>query len=94
MINFRPMNDRVLIRRDEAADKVGSLYVAEQARTKPQWGTVLAIGPGKLVEGTRLPVAVEPGMHVCFGQYAGEAVVVEDETLLLVREEDLLGVDM
>ena len=91
---FRPLADRVLIRRDVASDKVGSLFVAETSRSKPRWGTVVATGPGALSpEGARLPMSVEPGMRVLFGKFGGDEIEVDDETLLVVRETEIIGVD-
>ena len=90
---FQPLSDRVLIRRKASTEKVGSLYVAPASATKPDEGSVVAVGPGRTtVEGVLLPMVLEPGMDVLFGQFTGDEVTVGEETMLVVREADVLAV--
>jgi chaperonin GroES len=94
-VSFRPINDRVLVEREASAEKVGALYLAAEAQVKPSWGKVIAVGPGKLLDsGERQPMSVEPGMRVCFGKYAGEELALDDVDYLVMRESDIVGVDM
>lgn len=89
---LHPLSDRVLIRRHDAAKKVGILFVPNQAKEKPFEGTVIAAGPGKILPsgGTRA-MCLEPGMHVVFGKFVGDEIEVDGETMLMVRESDVLG---
>lgn len=90
---LRPLGDRVLVRRHEekTANKSGLLMPAG-ATEKPVEGTIVAVGKGrKLDNGSVLPVDLEPGQHVLFGKYAGSEVRVNGETLMLMREDEVMG---
>lgn len=89
---FKPLSDRVLIRRDPDEEQVGSIILSSSAQTKPDTGTVVAIGPGRLSDtGKRIPLVSEVGMRVAFGKYAGDEIAVGGETHLIMRESEILG---
>lgn len=89
-----PLNDRIIVQRDEEKDQMkNGLYIPDNAREKPQQGTVLAVGEGKVLEnGTRIKVGVSVGSQVLFGKYAGTEIVLDDVQYLILREDDILGI--
>jgi chaperonin GroES len=93
-VKLKPLGDRVVIRR-EAAEEVtaGGIVLPDSATDKPARGTIISIGDGRLLEdGTRSGFQVEVGDHVLFSSFAGEAIEVNDEELLLMNEYDILAV--
>ena len=93
-MNLKPLGDRVIIKQDEAEEKTASgLYLASEAKEKPQTGVVLAAGEGKLdKEGTLVPVPVKVGDKVIYGKYGGTEIHVDGEDVLIVRADDLYAV--
>ena len=93
-MNFRPLRDRVLLRRITAAEKTaGGIIIPDTAKEKPAEGEVIAIGPGARDErGARIPLGVQPGDHVLFGKWSGTEVKINGEDLVIMVEGDLLGV--
>jgi chaperonin GroES len=93
-MNIRPLHDRVLVRRmEEETVSAGGIVRPGSAAEKPNRGEVLAAGKGKILEnGDVRPMDVKVGDQVLFGQYSGTAVKVEGEELLMMREEDIMGV--
>ena len=93
-IKIRPLHDRVIIKRvEEEQRSAGGIVIPDTAKEKPIRGEVLAVGNGKLLEsGDVRPLDVKVGNTVLFGKYAGTEVKVEDEELLVLREEDIMGV--
>lgn len=94
MSTIRPLHDRVVIRRldDERKTKSG-IVIPETAAEKPSRGEVIAVGQGKVLDnGDHRPVDVKKGDKVLFGKYAGTEVKVDNEELVIMREEDILGV--
>jgi chaperonin GroES len=94
-MKFRPLQDRVLLKRlDESAEKTkGGLYIPDSAKEKPQQGKVIAVGKGRVNdEGKITPLDVKAGDKVLFGKYSGSEIKVDGEELLIMREEDILGV--
>jgi chaperonin GroES len=93
-MNIRPLHDRILVRRlDEGEQKVGGIIIPDTAKEKPQQGTVIAAGAGKIRnDGTRQPPDVKAGDRILFGKYSGQEVRLDGEDYLIMREEDLLGV--
>ena len=93
-MKFRPLHDRVVVKRIEAEEKTaGGIIIPDTAKEKPQQGEILAVGPGGRDEsGKLIPLDVKVGDRVLFGKYAGQTVKVEGEELLVMREEDLMGV--
>ena len=92
-MKIRPLHDRVVIRRMEAeTTSSGGIVIPDTSKDKPIRGEVIAVGPGKPVDGKTLPVDVKPGDEVLFGKYAGTEVTVEGEELVVMREDDIMGV--
>ena len=93
-MKIRPLHDRVIVRRkEEERMSAGGIVIPDSATEKPIQGEVVAVGKGKLLEtGDVRPLDVKAGDVVLFGKYAGTEVKVEGETLLVMREEDLMGV--
>jgi len=93
-MKIRPLQDRVVVRRLEEKESVrGGIVIPDTAKEKPQEGEVLAVGNGKVLNsGTRVPMDVKVGDRILFGKYSGSEVKLEGEELLIMREEDILGV--
>lgn len=93
-MQLRPLDDRVVIKPSQAQEKtVGGIFLPDTAREKPQIGTVVWIGPGKVQEdGKRAPVSVRKDDEVVYGKYMGNEVELDGEKYVIVREGDLLGV--
>ena len=91
---FRPLHDRVLVRRIEAEEKTaGGIIIPDSAKEKPSEGEIVAVGSGaKAEDGTVTPLDVKAGDRVLFGKYSGQTVKVDGEELLVMREEDLFAV--
>jgi len=93
-VNIRPLGDRVIVRRVEEETKTaGGIYIPDSATEKPSEGEVIAVGKGKVTDnGDVIPMNVAVGDKVVFGKYAGSEVKFDGNTLLIMREEDILGV--
>lgn len=93
-MTIRPLHDRVVIKRLEAEEKTASgIVLPGSAAEKPDMGEVLAIGAGKLLKnGERQKLDVAVGNKVIFGKYSGQTVKVDGEELLVMREEDIMGI--
>jgi chaperonin GroES len=93
-MNIRPLHDRVIVKRVEAERTTASgIVIPDSAGEKPDQGEVLAVGPGKRDEaGKRIEPDVKKGDRVLFGKYAGQAVKVDGDEVLVMREEDIMGV--
>jgi chaperonin GroES len=93
-MKIRPLHDRVIVKRvEEERTTAGGIVLPGSAAEKPSQGKVLAVGTGKLLEnGTVRPVDVKVGDRVLFGKYAGSEVKVDGEDLIVMREEDIMGV--
>ena len=93
-MNLKPLGDRVIIKQDEAEETTASgLYLATEAKEKPQTGTVLAVGEGKLDKaGKRIPVPVKAGDKVLYGKYGGTEITVDGEDVMILRADDLYAV--
>ena len=88
-----PLHDRVLLRRVEESETVrGGIIIPDTAKKKPQEGVVIAVGTGKFEKGQTIPLAVHDGDHVLFGKYAGTEIKIDGEELLILREEEILGI--
>jgi chaperonin GroES len=94
MATFRPLHDRVLVRRVEAEERsAGGLYIPETAKEKPQKAEVIAVGTGRISKtGEVKPLVVEPGQIVLFGKYAGDEIKLDGIDHIILREEDILAV--
>ena len=91
---LRPLHDRVLIKRlEEQDEKHGSIIIPDSAKEKPQEGKVIAVGTGKVTDdGKTLPLAVKAGDRILFGKWSGSEVKIDGEELLIMKEEDILGI--
>lgn len=90
---FTPLYDRILVRRQAAKSMTGALYIPEDAREKPQEGDVLSAGQGRVNEsGQVFPLNVKTGDRILFGKYAGTEITLDGEQLLIMREEEVLGI--
>jgi chaperonin GroES len=93
-MNFRPLHDRVLVRRVEAEQKTaGGIIIPDTAKEKPQEGEVLAVGSGTRDETGKLnPLDVQVGDRILFGKWSGTEVRLNGEDLLIMKESDILGI--
>ncbi len=93
-MNFRPLHDRVLVRRVEAEEKTaGGIIIPDTAKEKPQEGEVVAAGSGaKNEDGKVTPLDVKAGDRILFGKWSGTEVKVNGEDLLIMKESDILGI--
>ena len=93
-MHFRPLHDRVVVRRIEAEEKTsGGIIIPDTAKEKPQEGEVVAVGPGTRAEdGTVIPLDVKSGDRILFGKWSGTEVRIDGEELLIMKEGDILGV--
>lgn len=94
MANVRPLHDRLLVRRIEEEETVrGGIIIPDSAKEKPQEGEVVAAGKGKVTEeGKVLPLDVKEGDRILFGKYSGNEIKLDGEELLILREDEVLGV--
>ena len=93
-MHFRPLHDRVLVRRIDAEEKTaGGIIIPDTAKEKPQEGEIVAAGPGARNEqGQLIPIDVKPGDTVLFGKWSGTEVKIDGQDYLIMKESDLLGV--
>ena len=90
---FRPLHDRVLVRRIEEDEKVGSIIIPDTAKEKPQQGEVLSVGAGaKDDDGKSIALDVKAGDKILFGKWSGTEVKIDGEDLLIMKESDILGI--
>jgi chaperonin GroES len=93
-MHFRPLHDRVLVRRIDADEKTaGGIIIPDTAKEKPQEGEVVAVGPGGRNEkGELVPLELKTGDCVLFGKWSGTEVKIDGEDLMIMKESDILGV--
>ena len=93
-MKFRPLHDRVLVRRIEAVEKTaGGIIIPDTAQEKPQEGEIVAIGTGTRAEdGTVTPLDLKAGDKILFGKWSGSEVKLDGEDLLIMKESDVLGI--
>ena len=93
-MNFRPLHDRVVVRRLEEDDRsAGGIIIPETAKEKPMQGEVIAVGPGERNEqGKVTPLDVKAGDRILFGKWSGTEVKMDGEELLIMKESDIMGV--
>ena len=91
---FRPLHDRVLVRRVEAEEKsAGGIIIPDSAKEKPQQGKVIAAGTGKVKDdGKKIPLDVKAGDLILFGKYSGQEIKLDGDEFLIMREDEVLGV--
>lgn len=92
-LNLKPLDDRLVVQPSDATEKTaGGILLPDSAKQKPQQGTVIAVGPGRLMDnGTRAPLAVKIGDVVLYGKYSGSDVEVGNVEYKILRESDVLG---
>ena len=93
-MKFRPLHDRVVVRRIEAEEKsAGGIIIPDTAKEKPSQGEVIAVGPGGRDEaGKLIPIDVGEGDRVLFGKWSGTEVKIDGEELLIMKESDIMGI--
>ena len=93
-MHFRPLHDRVVVRRIEAEEKTsGGIIIPDTAKEKPQEGEVVAVGPGLRTEdGTIAALDVKAGDRILFGKWSGTEIKLDGEELLIMKESDIMGV--
>lgn len=94
-MKFQPINDRICVRRDTSDETTaGGIVIPDIAKKKPQKGTVVAVGPGKLNEssGERTPVGVKAGDRILFGAWSGEDLDIDGEKVIFLAESQVLAV--
>ena len=93
-MNIRPLQDRVVAKRIEQTEEVrGGIIIPDTAKEKPQEAEVVAVGPGKLDDnGKRVPVDVKKGDRVLIGKYSGSEIKLDDQDLVILREDEILAV--
>ena len=91
---FRPLHDRVLVRRLEAEEKTaGGIIIPDSAKEKPSEGEIVAVGEGaRDDDGDRIPLDVKAGERVLFGKWSGTEVKIDGEDLIIMKESDIMGV--
>ena len=93
-MKFRPLHERVVVRRLEAEEKTkGGIIIPDTAKEKPSQGEVIAVGPGGRDEnGKLIPIDIQVGDRVLFGKWSGTEVKLDGEDLLIMKESDIMGV--
>jgi chaperonin GroES len=93
-MKFRPLHDRVVVRRIEAEEKsAGGIIIPDTAKEKPSQGEVIAVGPGGRDEsGKLIPIDVKEGDRVLFGKWSGTEVKIDGQELLIMKESDIMGI--
>ncbi|MBV8501927.1 MAG: co-chaperone GroES [Paucibacter sp.] len=93
-MQIRPLYDRIIVKRlDPLRQTASGIVIPETAAEKPEQGEVVAVGTGRLLQdGSVRPLQLKPGERILFGKYAGQTVKLDDQELLVLREEDVLGV--
>src|SRR5213080_3410582 len=93
-VNIRPLHDRVIVKRIEEGEQIrGGIIIPDSAKEKPQEGEVVAVGEGKKLDnGDRVPLDVKEGDRVLFGKYSSSEIKIDGEELLIMREDEILGI--
>jgi chaperonin GroES len=93
-IRFRPLQDRVIVKRVDTKEErsTGGIIIPDTAKEKPQEGKVIAVGPGRREDGKLIALDVKAGDRILFGKYSGSEIKLDGEEHLILREEDILGV--
>jgi chaperonin GroES len=90
---IKPLGDRVIVRPDAAEETTSfGIIIPDTAKEKPQRGTVVAVGAGKVENGVKVDMTVKAGDKVLYGKYAGTEITIDGEELMIMRESDILGV--
>jgi chaperonin GroES len=93
MASIKPLADRVVVKPQAAEEKTASgLFIPDTAKEKPQKGTIIAVGPGRFENGTKIDMTVKEGDTVLYGKYSGTEVELDNDDVLIMRESDILGI--
>ena len=93
MASIQPLADRVVVKPEPAEEKTSSgLYIPDTAKEKPQRGTIIAVGSGRIENGNKIDMTVKEGDTVLYGKYAGTEITLDNDDVLIMRESDILGV--
>jgi chaperonin GroES len=85
--------DRVVIKPlEDTEDMRGGLYIPDTAKEKPQQGEIVAVGPGRVEKGNKVPMELKVGQKVLYGKYSGTEVTLDDQPVLIIKESDVLAV--
>ena len=91
-LKIQPLEDRVVIWPDDEAETMrGGLYIPDTAKEKPTQGEVVAVGPGRVEKGARVPVDVKVGDKVLYGKYSGTNITLDGEEVVIVKSSDILA---
>jgi chaperonin GroES len=91
-LKIHPLEDRVVIWPDDEAETMrGGLYIPDTAKEKPTQGEVVAVGPGRVEKGTRIPMDVKVGDKVLYGKYSGTNITLDGEEVVIVKSSDILA---
>lgn len=93
-MNVRPLHERIIVQRlEEGEQKIGGIIIPDTAKEKPQQGTVIAVGNGKINDkGQRFPLDVKTGDRILFGKYSGQEIKLDGEEYLIVKEDEVLAI--
>lgn len=92
-MNIKPLADRVVVEpKSVSEEKIGSIYVPDTAKEKPQEGKIVAIGSGKYEDGKLIPLEVKVGDSILYGKYSGTEIKQNGKEYLIIRESDILGI--
>ena len=93
-MNIRPLHDRIIVHRhEEGEQQIGGIIIPDSAKEKPQQGTVIAAGNGKVKDdGKRIPLDVKAGDRILFGKYSGQEIKFDGQEYLIMKEDDVLAV--
>lgn len=92
MKKIKPLSDHILVQRVESISQKGGIFIPESAKEKPQEAKVIAVGPGKVEDGKRVPLEVKVGDQVLITKYGGTEITYNDEKYIILREEDVIAV--
>jgi chaperonin GroES len=93
-MNIRPLHDRIVVKRiEETENKLGSLFIPDSAKEKPQEGEVVAVGNGKRLDDGKLqPLDVKAGDRILFGKYSGSDIKIDGQEYMIMREDEVLAI--
>jgi chaperonin GroES len=92
-VKIQPLADRVVIKPlEDTEDMRGGLYIPDTAKEKPQQGEIVAVGPGRVEKGNKVPMELKVGQKVLYGKYSGTEVTLDDQPVLIIKESDVLAV--
>jgi len=91
-MSIKPLGDRVLVQALSSEKSKGGIIIPDTVQEKPQEGKIIAVGPGRVENGTRVDPEVKKGDKVLFGKYAGTEINIDDKEYLILRESDILAV--